>query len=109
VLFWWGNFFSCTLQLSGHHKKKYEKKIADSFETLQARKFFLCINEDPWEHHFEAGNYQPLRELTASQFKEMIREKDFIKLSKKIPLQEWNDAEKNLLEIFSQLIQTLTV
>ena len=57
TLFWWGNFFSVTLHLSGKYKVQYEKKIIDSFESLKAADFSVCINEDQWQHHFEASNY----------------------------------------------------
>jgi hypothetical protein len=107
TLFWWGNFFSVTLHISGTYKKIYTEKIIRSFELLRANDFFVCINEDAWEHHFETNNYQPLHTLTTSSFEEMISQKPFIKLSKKIPLEQWNDAEKNLLEIFSQLIRAV--
>ena len=33
TLFWWGNFFSITLHISGKYKMRYEKKIIDSFES----------------------------------------------------------------------------
>lgn len=107
VLFWWGNFFSCTLHLSGSYKEKYDRKIFSSFEFLKANDFFVCINEDQWEHHFEPVNYLPLHEFTAPMFEELLQ-RNFLKLSKKIPLQQWNDAEQKMLEIFSQLIRTMT-
>src|SRR5688572_30214764 len=65
VLFWWGNFFSCTLHLAGSCKEKYEQKIVSSFEFLKTNDFFVCINEDQWEHHFEPVNYLPLHEFSA--------------------------------------------
>jgi hypothetical protein len=107
TLFWWGNFFSVTLHIAGTYKKMFEEKIIRSSGSLKANDFFVCINEEQWEHHFEADNYQSLKKLTASAFEELINKKSFIKLSKKIPLQQWNDAEKILLEIFSQLIDSL--
>lgn len=107
IFFWWGNFFSATLHLSGLYKKKYEKKIIDSFESLREKKFSVCINEDQWEHHFETNNYLPIHTFTATGFEEITSKGDFIKLSKKIPLEQWNEAEKKLLEIFNQLINTL--
>ena len=107
TLFWWGNFFSSTLHLSGIYKKQYEEKIINSFESLKEKEFSACINKDQWEHHFDPDNYQTLHAFTAAEFEKLIREKPFIKLSKKISLQQWNDAEKNLLEIFSQLVNTL--
>ena len=107
TLFWWGNFFSITLHLSGNYKTKYEKKIIDSFRSLKEENFSVCINEDQWEHHFETTNYLPVHALTGSQFREIILKRPFIKLAKKIPLEQWNEVEKKLLEIFSQFINTL--
>ena len=107
TLFWWGNFFSVTLQLSGKYKVQYEKKIIDSFESLKVAGFSFCINEDQWQHHFEASNYLPLSDINPSAFQEKIQKGSFIKLAKKIPLEQWNEVEKKLLEIFSQLINML--
>jgi hypothetical protein len=107
TLFWWGNFFSITLHLSGKYKVVYEKKIIDSFESLKAAYFSVCINEDQWVHHFEASNYILISDIDPLQFEEKIHKGSFIKLAKKIPLEQWNDVEKKLLEIFSQLINTL--
>ena len=59
MFFWWGNFFSGTLHLSGIYKRMYEEKIIQSFETLKTEGFSICINEDQWEHHFEITNYLP--------------------------------------------------
>lgn len=107
TLFWWGNFFSVTLHLSGKYKVQYEKKILGSFESLKSADFSVCISEDQWQHHFEASNYTPLSDADPYQFQERIKKASFIKLAKKIPLEKWNGVEKKLLEIFSQLINTL--
>ncbi len=107
MFFWWGNFFSGTLHLAGFYKGMHEEKIIKSFESMKIKGFSICRNEDPWEHHFETTNYLPLHTLNAYQFEEIIRNRSFIKLSKKISLDQWNSAEKKLLKIFSQLINTL--
>ena len=107
TFFWWGNFFSCTLHLSGNYKKKYQEKIIRSFDSLKTKDFSICINDDQWKHHFETTNYLPLQYVTAFGFEETISKRPFIKLSKKIPLEEWNEAENKLLEIFSQLINPI--
>ena len=59
-MFWWGNFFSITLHLSGIYKKMYENKIEASFTLLKEESFFIGISDDQWEHHFETSNYLPL-------------------------------------------------
>lgn len=107
TFFWWGNFFSCTLHLSGIYKKKYQEKIIRSFESLKIKDISICIHDDQWEHHFEMTNYLPLQNIMVSRFAETIIKRPFIKLSKKIPLEEWNEAENKLLEIFRQLINPI--
>jgi hypothetical protein len=103
-MFWWGNFFSITLQLSGAFKEKYQPNIQSSFSLLQNESFFIAINDDQWEHHFEPDNYLPLAEMGENDFKQYLSDKNFIKLAKKIPLEQWNEAEEILLASFVKLI-----
>ena len=107
TIFWWGNFFSCTLHLSGLHKKINEEKILAAFELLQQLKFYCCINEDEWEHHFETNNYLYLAAIQKNTFGDIIRNKSFIKLANKIPLEQWDDAEEILLNSFRHLVTIL--
>jgi hypothetical protein len=100
VLFWWGHFFSSTLQLAGSYKSMYEEKIIQSYPSLREGGYFICTNTDPWEHDFGSANYIPLQELTASRFETMIRHHPFIKLAKKLTLEEWETAEEKLVDIF---------
>lgn len=108
TLFWWGNFFSTTLHLSGEYKMAFGETIVPALEVLKERGFFICANEDPWEHHFEPDNYMALTEIPREEAERMIRNRSFIKLSTKIGLDQWDNAEKSLLEIFSLLIDVLT-
>ena len=108
-LFWWGNFFSITLHLSGNYKKMYESKIDTSFILMKQEDFFICISPDQWEHHFEINNYLPLDEIDNAQFKKYISDKEFIKLAKKIPLLQWNNAENILFDSFRKIIHMLKV
>jgi hypothetical protein len=107
AFFWWGNFFSSTLQLSGIYKTAYQHRIMQAFPLLQQDGYFICINDDPWEHDFSAENYMQLTELSATRFEILVHDHAFIKLSKKINLHEWNNAEENLLEIFRRYISIL--
>jgi hypothetical protein len=104
TLFWWGNFFSCTLHLSGSYKTMYEGHIIDMFPFLQEGNHFVCLNTDPWEHDFGTANYIALQELNESRFVELIRTHPFTKLSKKINLEEWGEAVEKLPEIFNDYI-----
>jgi hypothetical protein len=91
TFFWWGNFFSFTMHLSGSYKKLFEEKIISNFEILQQNNFYVCINDDEWAHHFEKTNYASLNDLTKESFHLNLTEKNFIKLAIKIDLSQWEN------------------
>ena len=107
TMFWWGNFFSVTLHLSGKYKKEKEEKLINVFPELIERGYYWYINEDPWEHHFEADNYMPVAGISKVEFENSVRKNNFIKLAKKIDLQQWEYAEEMLLGFFKQIITLL--
>ncbi len=107
TMFWWGNFFSVTLHLSGIQKKEAEEKLVTAYGILKENGDKFYRKEDPGEHHFEADNYIPLTELSHKDFENLVRKNPFIKLATKISLQQWDDAEAMLLTYFKQIIEIL--
>jgi hypothetical protein len=107
TLFWWGNFFSITLHLSGDQKKETEDKLISAYPLLKENGFYSYQHEDPWEHHFDGNNYISLTETSTTDFEKSVREKTFIKLAAKISLAKWDDAEEILLGYFKQIIEML--
>jgi hypothetical protein len=107
-MFWWGNFFSITLHVSGNYKIELEQKVMNAFLLLKETGFHFCHNVDQWDHHFETNNYKSLKELGKSDFDTLIKKSSFIKIAHKIPLQQWNEAEKILEENFKKLIEIVT-
>lgn len=108
TMFWWGNFFSITLHLSGTFKKRFEAKISAAYEALVSERFFICIHENPWQHHFEKDNYLPVAELNEPVFERTIREKSFVKLAVQYPLQVWDESDTLLPQQFKKIITLLT-
>lgn len=108
TLFWWGNFFSVTLHLSGIYKEKFAIDSSSTLSYLQKNNYYLCINEDEWQHHFEKDNYIAARSITVTDF-EAIKEKKFLKISKKISLSDWKNADEFLLQTFRQILQLLVI
>lgn len=89
TMFWWGNFFSITLQLSGTYKKRYHQLLADNFIRLKNNGFYVCVNNDPWQHHFGEDYYLPVSGFSQEGFEEAMMEKSFVKLAKKYSLNDW--------------------
>ena len=107
TMFWWGHFFSVTLHLSGIYKKEAVEKLIASYHTLCEKGFYCFMNEDQWEHHFESENYRLVSDLSRNEFERSVREKNFIKIVSKIPLQQWEVAEEKLLGYFEEIIALL--
>lgn len=104
TFFWWGHFFSVTLHVSGTYKQNLAGNITRAYPLLAAEGFSYCVQEDPWEHHFGDDNFQ-LIGPEKNNFEERINRGSFVKLAKKIPLEQWEQAIIVLPEYFSQLLK----
>ena len=101
VFFWWGNFVSITLQLSGKYQQAYQPQIIQNLTLTQNNNWQLCCNANVWQHHFQPNNYKAFKSFTNQELKGL----PFIKLAKKIPLKEWDNIDIFLLENFKSLVQ----
>lgn len=107
-MFWWGNFYSSTLQLAGSFKQKNVTRLEKAYERLAEKEYFAGINQDPWVHHFKKDNYQAVSGLSKKAFSLVLEESPHIKIAARWPLQEWDGAEEKLLEswmFFMSLIE----
>lgn len=105
TMFWWGRCFSITLQLAGSYKTRFENMIAASREQLKDA--WICISNEAWEHHFGPENYRPVSETDEVSFRDIILQKDFLKISYKIPLHDPEMAMTVLTGYYRQLLTLL--
>lgn len=102
TMFWWGRFFSSTLHLAGRYRQAAREQIAGAYPLLCD--YFIGVSEDPWQHHFEATNYQPINRLTEQQFR-LACDKAHLKIAKKWPLERWQQAPPELYKNWEFLIK----
>ena len=107
-MFWWGHFFSSTLQLSGNLKEKYIPIIEASYSLLAEKEYFIGINTDPWQHHFEESNYISIPTLSAGAFLAIMEEQEHIKIAAKLPLTEWQHAASFMINSWNLLSGLIT-
>ncbi|MGB4846250.1 MAG: hypothetical protein WBP16_17405 [Ferruginibacter sp.] len=105
TMFWWGNFFSITLHLSGIYKQNGEEKIIAALDEIRQKDFYLCISKTEWHHHFDDDNYVSLKQKSNEEAEEIIRQQQFIKLAVKFPLTAWNDISLLLEKSFTDIIK----
>ena len=107
TFFWWGNFFSISLHLSGR-KVLAEGDFSNIFLFLKENNFYVCVNENEWQHNFEPANYINIADLSENPFKEILI-KDFFKISKKLELNKWDAAPEFLKRTFEEIIEFLKI
>jgi len=103
--FWWGNFFSSTLQLGGAFKALYLPNIEAAFSTFSNH--HICINPDPWQHHFEQDNYKWIAGMEYGEFKKLLHPYSHLKLATKLPVTDWPQADIFLIENWQTYINIL--
>lgn len=109
VLFWWGHFFSCTLHLSGEAKKQFAPTLKNHFGELQQHHFYLGTGSEEWSHHYEEDNYRPLENMKAADFERFTGEMEFIRLSRRFPLEAWEAIIPSALQSFELLLRSLRI
>jgi hypothetical protein len=104
TMFWWGNFISTTLHISGKYKKYFEKNIFTKIK--QEGDFFVCVAENEWQHHFEESNYKKVSKINQTQMN-TLQQKDFIKVALKYELHHWNMMQLILPEGYKKINKLL--
>jgi hypothetical protein len=107
TFFWWGNFFSITLQLSGKYKAAFQQNLLGSFHYLQQNNYCICIHDTPWEHDFSNNNYLSMAELTQEKFTAILSRKPFLKLAKNIPIRSWETVPAFVVKSFFEMMQLM--
>jgi hypothetical protein len=104
--FWWGNYFSITLQLSGIYLEKYADNVVDFINDKNNKDWYFGVHESEWEHHFEKDNYIRIYELSKESFAN-LKSRGFIKIAKKLSLEGWKIADKFFIEEYKILLQII--
>ncbi|MFP5040607.1 hypothetical protein [Parasediminibacterium sp. JCM 36343] len=103
LFFLWGNFVSVTLHLQGSYREQFQNVVKKLDAKPRTYPWFVCVANDAWQHHFRSDNYQ----LLSVTNQETIQQMPFVKLAKKIPLQEWDNIYAFVIETFSEILNAL--
>lgn len=102
TFFWWGNFFSITLQLKGKYLQQYAPFIEENRMLLAKQEIWMNVNDEEWQHHFRENNMMPV-----ADFQQQLAHKKILKLAFKCKLEDWDIAETKLLHSFQLLLRLL--
>ena len=107
--FWWGNHCSIHLILKGKYLQQHGNSINNYFQLFgnyapETRGWYIGVGEDPWQHHFEKDNYISITDWNGLP----VNKLPFLKLAKKIPLEEWDDINEFMVKHFNRLLSILS-
>jgi hypothetical protein len=102
TFFWWGNFFSIRLQVSGKYRAHFEQRIRDSF--FSANEWYHGYTNNPWNHQLPNPEWADLIELIPENEKNANH---YLVIAKKIEVSQWDMAENFLLNSCRLMIEML--
>jgi len=103
TMFWWGNFFSCTLHLQGAALDLYRKKIIENISLLEKHEVFLSVGKTPWQYHYGVDNYK----LVTHDDIMSMKKNAFLKLSVKMKLDRWHELPAFSTAFFQRMLDIL--
>lgn len=104
TLFWWGNFFSISLHLSG--LKPTEENLEQWINYFEGNGFSISVNDDQWDHDFGEENFEPFQKHKKEYFLK-IREHGILRVAQKVRLQPWENMPQQLQSAFEIIIKFL--
>lgn len=105
---WWGNFFSCSLQLQGESLNLYRQPLQNKLSTSTHSRLYICVNENPWEYHYGPDNYQLCDELPAEKISQLLA-RDFCKISRKTGLENYARLPTFATDCLQEFLQLLSL
>ena len=105
TMFWWGNFFSITLHLSGNNKTEFLKKIIVNISVLAKEGFYIYNGEKEWEHDLDPASYKELSKLNEDDLQNIFSANNFLKLAIRSPIDSFEAIEGKLLRNYELLVK----
>ncbi len=105
TMFWWGNFFSITLQLSGDNKTTFLRKIIANISGLKENEFSVYNGDNEWAHDLDPKSYLRLAALAPGELNQIVSTNNFLKLAIKFPIDSLEAVEEKLLRNYELLVK----
>jgi hypothetical protein len=105
TMFWWGNFFSITLHLSGKNKNDLLRNLTDNVLLLAKNDFYIYDGTKEWEHDIDPASYKKLSAINEEELQKTFSANSFLKLAVKFKVESLETVEDNLLRNYELLVK----
>lgn len=107
TLFWWGYFCSITLHVKGKFLASVLQNMITEIETLRKNNFYISVSGDQWNHNIMSQDYMALKNISMTHLEEELISANFLKLSSRVELSQWNTMERELFVFFISLLKLI--
>ncbi|MEM7550826.1 MAG: hypothetical protein AAF363_14175 [Bacteroidota bacterium] len=107
TIFWWGHYFSFTLQMEGHLAQNVLQKLIHDCSEITGKNLLLYSGMDRWCHDLGDPGYISIDTLEVDDLKKILSNLQFLKISAKSPLEDYTKVEENstqYLKLFAELL-----
>ena len=105
TMFWWGNFFSITLHVSGNNKNDLLKNLTENVSLLAKNDFSIYNGTKEWEHDIDPCSYKKLSAINEDELQKIFSANSFLKLAVKFTVESLETVEDNLLRNYELLVK----
>jgi len=105
TMFWWGNFFSITLHVSGNNKNDLLKNLTQNASLLAKNDFYIYNGTKEWEHDIDPDSYKKLSAINEDELQKIFSTNSFLKLAVKFTVESLEAVEDKLLRNYELLIK----
>ena len=105
TMFWWGNFFSITLHVSGNNKSDLLKNLTGNVSLLAKNDFYIYNGTKEWEHDIDPGSYKILSVIKEDDLQKIFSTNNFLKIAAKFSIGSLEAIEDKLLRNYELLVK----
>jgi len=105
TMFWWGNFFSITLHVSGNNKNDLLKNLTGNVSLLAKNDFYIYNGTKEWEHDIDPDSYKKLSGINEEELQRIFSANSFLKLAVKFSIGSLEAIEDKLLRNYELLVK----
>ncbi len=106
--FWWGNFFSIGLYLSGEYQAKYLPIFWSNKNKISTAEWYVDTGLDFWNLSLDEKDNKMLNDFDGGHNDlNQFLDRPFFKVSIKMPLQNWDNAYDFFTVHYARILQML--
>jgi hypothetical protein len=103
TFFWWANYFSISLQVSGDYRKWLNlEKIGQ--QLLSNSDWWIAVGDDPWQHDLSSGAFKCCNMFSEVELFKHLHNHPFLKFSRPFQLNHWNQLPEVIGKGYESLV-----